>query len=321
MKTNLRLTAPALALSLAFAPAQACLHFSTDYPYLVKEGTKQALIFHDGTFAHLVLSTDIRSQHPDGDKHNMSLQLPNDLALVLPLPTKPTQYNELSENFFQDIETTFFKDKMPMQKGIGGEGAMLRGTPKSSALIVHKTETAGNYTIEPIEIATSSDPGAGQELNKYLASRKFKPIGKEAQQIYLKPGAIFLAIRLKLNGESARLRPLHITYKSDRAAFPLRLTHGDRSFDLRIYVLSQKPLSRDLFAGQKLVRNADSDLFKDRPSSRAKALPVALGSKEFKRLTTNAKQNIITFFYANGINSEYNPLSAWKDDPAVLAGN
>jgi hypothetical protein len=197
----------------------------------------------------------------------------------------------------------------------------VRGAPKASALIVHSTETAGNYTIEPIEIAGSANPGAGQELNKYLASRNFKPIGKEAQQIYLKPGAIFLAIRLKLNGESARLRPLHVTYKADRAAFPLRLTHGDRSFDLRLYTLSQKPLAQSLFSNQMLTYVAKADLFKSPPQARSKVVPTALGSKELQALTSSSKHNLITFFYAFTVNSEYNPLSAWKEDPSVSAGN
>lgn len=282
--------------------AYACLHYAKSYTWEIKEGTKQALIFHDGEFAHLVLSTDVRSLHPEGNKYNMSLALPNELSWIIPLPSLPVSYKELSKDFFKDIHEKVFPKPATdgSIRGAGGSKGAKDNSPKS--IVVHEEEYAGNYTITPIEIKAE---GSGEELNNWLRQKNFKEISNDIQKIYLKPGAVFLAITLKLTGKSANLKPIHITYKNDRAVFPLRLNHETRTFDVNVILATRKPVS--------------SLKFYDLGINLERQTPInsKSGTSEFRAIVNPMKFSHLTLFAKYNVNNERDRVSRWKEDPTV----
>lgn len=237
---------------LVTAPAFACLHYDKNFKYKIKEGTKAALLFHDGKNAHLVVRTDVSI---DGKG-----KLPGTLSWVMPFPSLPSKYEEVSENIFTDIEQI-------LQGSLDWQGSRGYGGVGNKGIKVHETKIVGNYKIEPIEITSDT---AGNEFNDWLTKRKLNPMPAENQKYYLKKGAVFLAITAKLGGTAAKLKPLHIVYKSDQLSFPMKFTHDTRVFDLDLYVIAGKlpvpldyePFYLELGPGQPFEPTADKGQLK-----------------------------------------------------------
>ena len=66
-------------------PVSACIHVPRTYKGVVAENTKQALLFHDGANAHLIVDTNLQAK---------SGLLPEMMAWVIPLPSLPSHYEE-----------------------------------------------------------------------------------------------------------------------------------------------------------------------------------------------------------------------------------
>lgn len=201
--------------------AAACVHYDDAYPYVLKEGTKYAFLFHDGTNAHLVVRTEVEA---------VEGKLPANLALVMPFPSLPSKYEEVSPEIFTDLG----KIATPLEPR--GSPVLGAPSPVRQGIIVHEKKIVGNYQIQPIEIRSK---GAGNEFNDWLKAHHFNPMPIGLQKDYLRPGAVFLAIQMKLDGTQAQLKPLHITYRSEVLSFPMKFTHATRTYDLDLFILSK----------------------------------------------------------------------------------
>lgn len=218
-------------LATTFPNASACLHFPEEYPHKLKEGTKRALSFHDGKNAHRVLSTEI-SVEGDG-------KLPRKLAYVVPFPSLPIKFEEADAKLFTELHEWFkarWKDVRPVYRDRGMSRAP---APGYSGFTVLPSQSVGNYHITPIRVDDGNLETASA-FNEWLTEKKFIPIPLEKQKPYLFPGAVFLAIELNLTGSEASFKPLHVTYKADSLALPLRLTHDSRTFDVDWFVVAPK---------------------------------------------------------------------------------
>lgn len=218
--------APILFFVLTAIPSSACLHFDKEFdPTLFEEKEKEALLFHDGEFANLVIKTSFKGK------------LPGELSWVLPLPSKPESFEEVDPEIFSDLT------KLSQLQG-RSSGEMLRGGSKglkkrASAIKVHPPQSIGNYTITPIEIVSES---GGSELNSFLDSKGFNSMPEELQKPYVKKGAYFLAVSMstpKVSNSTkeseSQIKPLWIRYKSNALRFPLRFTHDTRTFGINLY--------------------------------------------------------------------------------------
>jgi hypothetical protein len=202
--------------------SSACIYFDAKIKMSAfKENDREALLFHDGEAANLILKTGFTGK------------LPSKLAWVFPVASKPIGYKVTSNQIFKTLNNIIGRsyDGVPAGRSLGAAPKAV----KSTGIKVHEATQVGQYEIIPIEILSES---SGRELNDWLKNQGFNTSPIEIQKPYLKKGAYFLAIRADLTGTISDIEPLWIRYKSDQLSFPLRLTHDYRSFNLKVYFLT-----------------------------------------------------------------------------------
>jgi hypothetical protein len=214
-------------LVLSAVPLQACLHTPVSYKDVVTEKTKEALVFHDGKNAHLIIKTELASE---GD-------LPPTMAWVIPLPSLPSSYKEEPHDLFEML----FELVPPAQPGGSPAGAALPPPDMGAGGIrVHAVRSVGSYKVQPIEVLSEE---SGAELNRWLQRNGFSAVPPENQEYYLKKGAVFLALKLNgLSGSNASIKPLHIVYPSDQLSVPLKFSSHSGAFDLVLYTWTKQPM-------------------------------------------------------------------------------
>lgn len=209
--------------------AQGCLHFNKKYTGVLKEGTKGVFLFHDGKNAHLVVRTDLKAIHGS---------LPEELAWVMPFPSLPSKYEEVSSEIFTELGAIAATAQYGAEKSLS-----VRGRPaavQKDPFKLHAVEVAGDYKIQPIEITAESD---GKAFNEWLSTNQFNPMPDALQQAYLHKGAVFLAIRVALKGKASDLKPIHIVYPATELSFPLKFTHQTRTFNVDLYTLTKEKVA------------------------------------------------------------------------------
>ncbi len=236
MNLFIRLFSLVLAAIVALVPqrASACIYFNAKIkPSTFQENDREALLFHDGEAANLILKT------------GFSGKLPSKIAWVFPVPSKPIDYKVTSFRIFKTLNAYIepnYEGRSPAAPKLGALKSM-----KSDGIKVHEATQVGQYEIIPIEILSES---SGGELNDWLKSQGFNASPPEIQRPYLKKGAFFLAIRADLSGTISEIEPLWIRYKSDQLSFPLRFTHDYRSFNLKVYFLTTQAKITSLPTGR-----------------------------------------------------------------------
>ena len=172
-----------------------------------------------------------------------------------------------------------------------------------SAIKVHDLVVTDHYQIQPIEILKD---GSAQEFNAWLQANKFNPMPYENQKYYLKKGATFLAICMKMNKPLAgelRSKPLHVVYRAGDLSFPLKFTHDYRRFDLDLFVFSKKELQNDL-AKQFLKLDASH------------AYSGKQGHFPFIDALIGKQEGFVTRYVGEGINSKEKQTKSLKQDPS-----
>lgn len=209
--------------SIAFA----CLHYPVGLTEPLKEGIKHVFLYHDGKKAHMIVNTDVSLN---------SGSRPETIAWVLPFPSKPSKYEEVDGAIFAELKDLL---KKPVASSLGDTARKgFGGAEAPKGIKLHKIKYVGRYKIQPIEILTED---SGKELSQWLEKNGFNPMPDEKQKPYLKKGAFFLAVQLKL-GKTKQdrfdLKPLHIVYSAETLSFPLRFTHDTRVFGIELFVFS-----------------------------------------------------------------------------------
>lgn len=214
-----------VSLILLASPGYGCLHFGKKFVGKVDQGTEQAFLFHDGALAHLIIKTDL---HAKGGK------LPKEVSWVLPFPAIPKSYAEADNKILEEL--TGFVSPEAQSWGSKG-GPTVRSNGKS--IRVHEPKEVGQYKIQEIEML---DDKGGKELNAWLAEHQYNPMPLDLQKPYLKKGAVFLAITVKLDEKDATFKPLHVAYPAKELSLPLKFTHDNRVLDVNLFVFTSKPL-------------------------------------------------------------------------------
>lgn len=297
MNTSFFILATALALAICSSSALACLHWRG--PAKFEEGTKYVFLFHDGKNAHMVVKTELRV--PEADQ---KAKLPSEIAWVLPLPSLPSSYEEIEPTVFLKM-----LDKLPGGSlGFGGKSKAL-SVPKKEILI-HPPQVFGQYRIEPIEILKD---GASKPFNEWLKKNGFNSMPEDLQKPYLNKGSVFLAIRAKISGKTAELKPLHITYSSDSLSYPLRFTHDNRTFNIEMFwFLPNVKAIGDTYYRlfQPFLRGVNKSVVnKEDPSE-------SLGPS-FWQLVAPQKSGYLVRFSGYKVNSKDRSLRDLKSDPSI----
>ena len=186
---------------IALLPVQACIHVPRTYKGTVTENTKEALLFHDGANAHLIIKTNLKAS---------SGSLPETMAWVIPLPSLPSHYEEADPGIFPEMFNAIEKANSERER----EAAM-------KSIWVHLMQTIGSYQVQPIEV---HDPkNAGGELNYWLIANAFGTVPQATPRPYRTKDAVFLALKLHgLSGSFSDIKLLHIAYNADTLTLPLK---------------------------------------------------------------------------------------------------
>lgn len=284
---------PGLVLMIVCSGARACIHEPANYQSEVTEKTKEALLFHDGQNAHLIIKTNLQAND----------SLPTMLAWIIPLPSLPSRYEEASVALFEEAFSLLEEEKLrgPMP---GAVGAVSGGAPASSAIRVHQEQQVGDYAVQPIEIVRKD---AGTELNKWLTSNGFGEVPKQNQAPYLRRGAVFLAVTLqRLDGRSIGIKPLHIVYKDDHLVLPLKFSTHSGVFDVKLYTFTARRPAPHSLSSHFLERDGSVRLKADQLRAKP-ALYRVLGNRA----------GYLTRFSGTDFNTGSKNVAALPSDPAL----
>lgn len=282
-----------LASVILASPSLACIDSPIGSKQGFTEGLKEGLIYHDGEFAHLIITASVKALK-DGT-------LPNRLAWTIPLPSLPTEYKRESAGLFRSLRKITGESRSSDfidGKG-GGKGNSESG---NSAMTVHSSEQVGEYTVTPIEILKDS---SGSELNRWLEKHGFTTVSAEQLKYYLKPGATFLAVEIDgIRAARFQFSPLHIIYKSEKAVFPVKLSSHADTFDLDLWIFcpgSQVPKASPASIANAFL--AGEPKFVDRKKSETSAY-FAVPSDGY-----------LVYMFGKDINGKGRALADWPEDP------
>lgn len=223
------------AVFLAGPPCEACLYFPEGFdPSQFRENKREALMFRskdDAGVVNLVFQSSLQGR------------LPDELAWVLPFPSMP-DVKEADPEVFDELRRYFAPHPKAMPFTDSGAGGGRAAGLEDDSIEIHPSRTVGNHEIVPIEIKNAD--GAGEEMNTWLHSNGYIELPAEIQKPYLKKGAVFLAIKVRPEGDAMELKPLWISYRAERMEFPLRFTHDYRTIDLDLYLIhDREPAAED----------------------------------------------------------------------------
>ncbi len=165
----------------------------------------------------------------------------NEMAWVVPVPTVPTSYRQEESQCFKELD-----DLLPVYRnasiggGFGGSSEKSE-TRKERSLIVFPSQTVGDYAVTPLR-ALGKEGNA--VLKEWLEENDFVPMSEQALKYYAENNWTFLAIKVKARemkaGVPQALHPLHVTFRSPRIVFPMKMAEGKVSATL--FIMTDTPL-------------------------------------------------------------------------------
>ena len=288
-----------LFLLLCFAivaalPVNACVHTPRTYKGTVTEKTEEALLFHDGVNAHLIIRTNLQAS---------SGSLPETMAWVIPLPSLPSHYEEADPALFPELFQVVEAANADHERGISALKQMPQksGTPPAG-ILVHPMQVVGSYQVQPIEVL---DPkSAGGELNHWLLANGFGTVSQQHQHYYLRKGAVFLALRIHgLRGGFSEIKPLHIVYKSETLSLPLKFANNFGTFSVDLYAFTPHALDSGLLSTDNLSGATSVEI---KSAADAPLLWRLAGRRGF-----------LTRYEGYGFNGSGMAVRSLKTDPAI----
>jgi len=214
----------------------------------INEPTQKAIIAYDSGHEDLILQV----------KYDGPVE---EFGWLIPVPNVPTVKEGTIECFYELSEFTQRLWEPPVSHGADLKTLSARsmGETKPEPVKVVEIKTVGSYEVA---VLSARDTVA---LKQWLEANQFSfPQEKEsAIESYIKNGWYFVAARINLEKEkgfsllskakprktieqklsSGELRPLHLSFASDRCVFPLKVSSiNGKPSEVQVYVLSQEPL-------------------------------------------------------------------------------
>ena len=217
--------------ALAPAPSAACLHLGPDLS--ISQRSFQAFaVVHDGR-EDLVLQMAYEAEAPVAS-----------MGVVIPVPNPPDEYAAREPGFFRAVARWVRMDT--------GTRVRSRGLGQRALAPVVELDPvrAGPYEIRPIQ---ASGPEAVGEVRTWLEEHGFSTIPEEALAPFAEAGWTYLAVRVSPEeaeslAASAELPPLHLSFASPAAVFPVRL-EAQGVFPMWLYLATPGPLPDEAFDG------------------------------------------------------------------------
>ncbi len=230
------------AVLLVPSMVYACLHpgGSTQTTSVSQEGQQALIVHHDGV-EDLILKVEYAG-----------LAGAASLAWVVPVPAAPSEYGTTDAGLFEDLDN-WVRLRWVERRRTRRRGGVDGPRSSSSSLVLLEAAQVGPFAIQPIQ---GRGPGAGVALNEWMTGNGFQAIPDTTLAYYLERNWTFLAIKVTPGGadtmaERAGLPPLRITFPSDRAVFPLKLSTHMGEFPVRAYLVTATPLVEEDFGGAR----------------------------------------------------------------------
>lgn len=228
--------------------ADACIHPPKDFDFPIQNGPQRGIVLWDNGRQELVLQPGYTlgdSKNPDAKLEVSGEGLVTafkSFAWLIPVPNVPDSYKEAGATIFKDMhEFTRVRPRLPELKG--DEGPVISGDDDTEDGIKFlEAVNIGDYTIQPIR--AKGDAGA-TELKAWLKDGGYGDISDSTLRWYIQRQWCWLAVRLASTRglpETADSKPLHLSFKSDRPVFPLKINDGRGEFAAEIWVVTREKL-------------------------------------------------------------------------------
>ena len=233
LTVTLVLALPAIAL--------ACLHAGgAGNTQPVTQSGQQGIVVHANGIEDLVLQVDYQG---------LATQK---IGWIVPVPASPTDYGVGDLQVFRDVgEWVNLRREQPQPRS---RSRSLSHTAATQApLRFGEPARVGPFDIQPIQ---GAGPGAAEALNAWMRDNEFQPLPVQTLSYYVQRSWTFLAIRAtpEEGGELASaggLPPLRITFPSERAVYPLKLSTHMGVMPVRVYLFTARALRAEAFAGAR----------------------------------------------------------------------
>lgn len=213
------------------SPTDACLHAGPGFE-IAQRSFEAFAVVHDGR-EDLVLKIAYQADQPLAS-----------IGMVIPVPNPPDRYRALEPGFFEELRRWVNVDT--------GTRVRARGLGQRATASVVELEPvrAGPYDIRPIQ---ASGPDAVGAVRAWLEEHGFSTIPEAALAPFADAGWTYLAVRVSPEAEgtlasAAALPPLHLSFVSPAAVFPVRL-EAQGVFPMWLYLATPGPLPDDAFDG------------------------------------------------------------------------
>lgn len=228
--------------SLAARPADACLHAAGATPEAepITQRGQQAIILHDGETEDLIL----RVEYEGADTAS--------LAWIVPVPSMPTAYEAMDAALFDDVAgwVQLQRVQPPIARAASADGGAKSAPPSPQALLkMGPPAKVGPFAIQPIGVAEGADNEAGGEaLNAWMREHGFAEIPASGLAYYVERGWTFVAVKIDPEGGAGKLAaegglpPLRLTFASESAVYPLKLSTHMGQFAARVYLVTSRAL-------------------------------------------------------------------------------
>jgi hypothetical protein len=309
------------ALALLTSTVDACIHQPKDFQYPVKAGAERAIIYFDGARQDIIVRPGYVVDAPKGKIRNDRVEGLNTLAFLMPLPALPDSYREVDDKLFKELSEFTKAESEPQRSRKSPDEGVVLGADEAEKGGVEFLEAvrAGDYTIQPIKAA--GEQGA-QELNVWLEQNGFGRVDLELMRHYVDKRWCWLAIKcVTENGlpASGALKPLHMSFATTTAVYPLKIRAGSGVFDLELWVLAPSKLGKlDLEATKALrllaTEQANPEMIqKNRELKDINKLPKtlreALADKDGARVKAGAHTLVRLFGSQMNLNGELGKLA------------
>jgi hypothetical protein len=294
------------ALMLDNRTAEACIHPPREFKYPIKAGAQRGLVFFADGREELVIRPSYKVEGEGLKVKNDAVEGFTTVAWIVPVPSLPDSYKEADEKLFSSI-ADFTKpfDTIGMN-GLADDLDSARKEGRQGAEFLEEVKV-GDYTIQPVK---AHGELGGIELQGWLKDNGFGKVEDSVLKHYLDNDYYWLDVKLEraeglpANGE---VKPLQMSFKTDKPVFPLKINAGAGEFELELWVISNKEVDTEKTKAFGLQTVAQRDRIMDQKNHKTsfKALPeqarkLIEGEEGLKTLRTG--DLYITRFFGTGMN-------------------
>lgn len=277
----------AIAFGSAFLsstqPVQGCIHPEREFKYPIKAGAQKGLIFFADGQEQLVLRPSYKVEGEGLKVKNDAVEGFTTLAWIVPVPNLPDSYKEADAKLFSELaDFTEAEETLSADNARRGKHEDWDGPDENEGAEFLEEVKVGDYTIQPVK--AKGEIGA-IELNGWLKDNSFGEVDAAVMKHYTDNDYFWLAVKLhRAEGlpQNGEVKPLQISFKTDKPIFPMKINQGRGSFDLELWVITKDEIDTTKTKAQGLETIEQQDLFMEQNNRKS----------EFTKLPTVVKDLI-----------------------------